>query len=169
MTIERKLAAAFQLNDESWMKHANPISVYTRYTVLPVLVLAIWTRAWLGWWSLLPVTLAMLWLFFNPILFDKPASTKNWASRAVMGERIYLNRDRVALPAHHQTPLYAVLNTLSSAGLLLAIWAALSYSLSLAILGITLAYLGKSWFLDRMVWLYQDMKQTDETYQSWEY
>jgi hypothetical protein len=37
-----------------------------------------------------------------------------------------------------------------------------------AILGIALAYLGKSWYLDRMVWLYEDMKDLPE-YKKWLY
>jgi hypothetical protein len=32
------------------------------------------------------------------------------------------------------------------------------YSVLGAVFGVTLAYMGKSWFLDRMVWLYEDMK-----------
>ena len=36
-------------------------------------------------------------------------------------------------------------------------------------MGIVLAYLGKSWFLDRMVWLYEDMKNENEIYKSWDY
>jgi hypothetical protein len=38
-----------------------------------------------------------------------------------------------------------------------------------AVLGVALAYLGKSWYLDRMVWLYEDMKEKNELYRSWEY
>lgn len=30
-----------------------------------------------------------------------------------------------------------------------------------------MAIIGKSWFLDRMVWLYQDLKDENELYQSW--
>jgi hypothetical protein len=37
-----------------------------------------------------------------------------------------------------------------------------------SILGIALAYLGKSWHLDRMVWLYEDMKDLPE-YKKWLY
>ena len=38
-----------------------------------------------------------------------------------------------------------------------------------AIFGIALTYLGKSWYLDRMVWLYEDMKSESEAYSKWEY
>jgi hypothetical protein len=34
MTIERGVAGAFGLTDSDWMRHANPVSVWTRYSVL---------------------------------------------------------------------------------------------------------------------------------------
>ena len=169
MTLERRLANLFRLSDENWMRHANPISVWSRYSVLPLLLLCIWSRLWLGWWSLLPGLLAMFWLFFNPILFKRPKSTRNWASRAVLGERVFLNRDQVPIPERHLTYLHSGLNALSAAGLLLAVWAVIEYWAFGAVLGVGLAYLGKSWYLDRMVWLYEDMKGANETYQSWDY
>ena len=105
MTLERKIAGLFKLDDDNWMRHANPISVWTRYSVLPVIVLAFWSREWIGWWCLVPGLVSLLWLFFNPILFKKPKSTKNWASKAVLGERVFLNRDNVPIPDNHNLSL----------------------------------------------------------------
>lgn len=169
MTTERKIANLFNLTDENWMKHSNPWSVWTRYTVLPIIVLAFWSRLWIGWWCLIPGIISLLWMFFNPIFFSKPKSTRNWASKSVMGERVYLNRDKIDIPQHHKTPLYKILNLISSIGMLLAIWAIIEYSVWGAITGISLAYLGKSWFLDRMVWLYEDMKNQNDEYKKWDY
>jgi hypothetical protein len=39
----------------------------------------------------------------------------------------------------------------------------------LLILGNVILILGKMWFLDRMVWLYQDLREEKEEYQSWLY
>ncbi len=169
MTLERHLSALFNLTDENWMRHANPASVWTRYSVLPVLVFSVWSRTWIGWWCLLPGVASILWMLLNPVLFGRPRSTRNWASRAVLGERIYLERDRIALPDHHCTPLYAILKGISALGMVLALWATAACSLWGAVLGVALAYMGKSWFLDRMVWLYEDMRETSEEYRSWEY
>ena len=36
-----------------------------------------------------------------------------------------------------------------------------------AILGMALLILGKSWFLDRMVWLHDEMKNTHSEYEKW--
>ena len=41
--------------------------------------------------------------------------------------------------------------------------------LALVLTGLSVTMLGKLWFLDRMVWLYEDMKDTSETYRSWLY
>ncbi|NMB79453.1 MAG: hypothetical protein GYA23_10220, partial [Methanomicrobiales archaeon] len=54
MTLERKIAGAFALDDETWRRHANPWSVLLRNTVLPLLVLAFWSRLWLCWYALAP-------------------------------------------------------------------------------------------------------------------
>lgn len=36
-TSERKVARFFGLEGENWMRHANPISVWTRFAVVPLL------------------------------------------------------------------------------------------------------------------------------------
>lgn len=169
MTTERRIARFFNLTDKNWLKHANPWSVWTRYTVLPMIILAFWSRTWLGWWFLFPVALSILWMLLNPILFRKPKSTKNWSSKAVLGERVYLNRDKIDIPSVHKTVLFPVLNIISSIGVGTAIWAIVVYSIWGALMGTALVYLAKSWYLDRMVWLYEDMKGTYEEYSKWEY
>ena len=169
MNIERKIARIFNLTDENWMKHSNPVSVWTRYSVLPIIVIAFWSRIWIGWWCLVPGIISTLWMFINPVFFKKPRSTKNWASKAVLGERVFLNRDKAKIPEKHDIPLHGILNTISSIGMILAIWAIIYYSIWGAVLGVALAYIGKSWYLDRMVWLYEDMKNENEVYKSWEY
>ncbi len=169
MTVERKIANWFNLNGENWMRHANPWSVWTRYSVLPLIVVAFWSRTWIGWWCLIPGLLSLAWMFFNPVLFNKPRSTKNWASKSVLGERVYLNRDKICIPLHHKTILVKILNSISFAGMMMAVWAIIYYSVWGAVMGGCLAYLGKSWYLDRMVWLYEDMKTKNKEYASWEY
>lgn len=167
MTFETKLSRAFRLTDDNWMKHANPWSVWTRYSVLPVIVLAFWSRVWIGWWCLVPGVLALAWMFLNPIVFKKARSTDNWASKSVLGERVWANRNRIPVPAHHVTIL-KVLNSISAFGMLLAIWGIVALSVWPALTGVALAYIGKSWYLDRMVWLYEDMKHIPE-YGEWLY
>ncbi len=40
MTIERTIAQLFNLDDVTWLRHANPWSVILRFTVLPILIIA---------------------------------------------------------------------------------------------------------------------------------
>lgn len=44
MTLERAIAHTFSMSDAVWMRHAHPWSVWTRFTVLPLLIVAIWSR-----------------------------------------------------------------------------------------------------------------------------
>jgi len=85
VTRETKIARAFGLDGEGWMRHANPVSVWTRFAVLPLLAAAVWSRDWIGWWSLVPVALSLIFMMVNPLLYPRPRSTRNWASRAVFG------------------------------------------------------------------------------------
>lgn len=169
MTIERKIAAAFKMSDEAWLRHANPWSGWTRFaTVLPLLILAIWSRAWLGWWSLLPITVAVLWMWLNPHVFPKPHSTNHWISKGVLGERVWLNRDRVPVPQHHRR-VPELLNTIAAVGGIFVIWGLVAFSVWGIVFGYTLVTLGKLWYIDRMVWLYGEMKDVNPEYRSWLY
>nr|WP_299337794.1 DUF6653 family protein [Allomuricauda sp.] len=169
MTTERKIARFFNLTDRNWLRHANPWSVWTRYTVLPVIILAFWSRIWLGWWVLIPVTLSIAWMLLNPIIFRKPKSTKNWPSKAVLGEHVYLNRDKIDIPSIHKKVLFTILNIISLIGMGVVIWAIIVYSIWGALMGTALVYMSKSWYLDRMVWLYEGMKGRHSEYSEWEY
>ena len=75
----------FGLEGERWMRHANPVSVWTRFCVLPLLALAVWSREWIGWWSLAAVALVLVFMMVNPLLFPPPRSTRHWTSKGVFG------------------------------------------------------------------------------------
>ncbi|MEV4315663.1 DUF6653 family protein [Actinocrispum sp. NPDC049592] len=49
------------------MRHANPISVWTRFAVLPLLAVSIWSRDWIGWRSLVPIVLSLVFMMVNPV------------------------------------------------------------------------------------------------------
>lgn len=166
MTLERKIASAFALDDETWRRHASPWSVALRNTVLPVLVLAVWSRVWLGWYALVPVAVALLWTWYNPRIFPAPASFDHWASKAVFGERVWLNRDAVPVPVHHRT-VPNILSAVSGLGMLFVLWGVLFYGIWPTVFGMALVYCGKLWFLDRMAWLWEDMREETDEYRSW--
>ncbi len=166
MTFERGIARLFCLDDAAWQRHANPLSVLLRFTVLPLLVLSFWSRAYLGWWACIPVALSLLWTWLNPRIFPPPASFDHWTSQAVLGERVWLNRDRVPVPPCHRTVPH-ILSVISGLGMLGVAWGVLSFDPAPLFIGIAVVYLGKLWFLDRMVWIWQDMKDATGEYRSW--
>lgn len=143
------------MDDATWARHANPMSVYSRFTALPLLSLAIWSRVWLGWWCLIPIALAALWIWYNPRAFSPPKSTNNWASRVTLGERMYLNRKTKSIPDHHMGILMLT-NILSVFGALTLIYGLIALNLWATLLGVLITMIGKTWFCDRMVWLYME-------------
>lgn len=160
------VADAFKMDEKTWERHANPWSAWTRVPVLPLLCLAIWARIWIGWWCIVPIIILLAWTWLNPRAFSRPASTSSWASRAVMGERVWLNRTEVPIPGHHA--LWAhILAWASAAGLPPLIYGLWVFDLPLVLLGLTLTIGPKLWFLDRMAWLYDDMARAHPKYAAW--
>ncbi|PSN12127.1 hypothetical protein C7271_23845 [filamentous cyanobacterium CCP5] len=162
------IANLFHMDNQTWAGHAHPRCFWTRLTVMPLLVLAIWSRVWLGGWSLALIAIALLWNWVNARLFSAPKSTNNWASKSVFGERLWINRQQVPIPARHRVfPIG--LTGLSALGAAIACYGLWVLNLPLTLLGLLLIYIGKLWFLDRMVWLYEDMKTATPEYASWLY
>lgn len=90
----------------------------------------------------------------------------SWASRGVLGERVWLNRDVVPVPEHHRVAPH-VLTGVTAIGTAFVVWGLVALEIWPTLLGAVLIYCGKLWFLDRMVWLYQDASAHDEHYRSW--
>lgn len=161
-----RIARLFAMSPEVWDRHTNPWSGWTRMPILPLFAATIYFRAELGWVFIPALVLLILWTWINPRAFPPPRSTDNWMSKAVLGERVWLNRAAVAIPAHHAKAAL-VLSWLSLPGMLILIWGLVMHSAWPSALGCVLAILPKLWFLDRMVWLYEDMRHQNATYQSW--
>ncbi len=51
----------------------------------------------------------------------------------------------------------------------LVVWGIVTFSLWPTFLRGAVGYLGKLWFVDRMVWLFEDMKDAVPEYRSWLY
>lgn len=144
------------MSDEAWQRHMNPCSGWSRITILPLLVLAIWSRIWLGWGSLVPVLLVLIWTWLNPRLFGPPQSIDNWMSQGIMGERIWLARKREPIPDHHARATLT-LNIINAAGCILLVAGVWSFDIGLTLAGLITSMGAKLWFLDRMVWLKADL------------
>ena len=77
------VAKTFGMTDEAWRRHANPWSVYTRFAAIPALILAIWSRVWIGWWALVPVAVVLVWLWINPHVFAAVTQPRSWAAKGI--------------------------------------------------------------------------------------
>ena len=160
------LAWAMRMSDATWARHASPWSVWTRVPILPALALAVFSRAWIGWWCLVPIALLVVWIWVNPRAFPPPASTDRWASKGTFGERVWLNRAAVPIPAHHER-IAALLVRVAGAGMLVVVYGLVALDGWATVAGVAITLLAKMWFCDRMVWLYEDMVDADPTYRSW--
>ena len=150
-----------------WARHANPWSAYSRAAGSVVVFFAVWSLHWIGWWSLLPIAAAAAWTWLNPRLFAPPPTTASWAARGVLGERAFINRKTVPIPTEHArvawltTAFSALFLAIGIAGLVVeSFWAAFA--------GWHAAVLAKMWFVDRMVWLWDLMKDKHPVYAAWD-
>ena len=139
----------FGLQGDAWTRHANPVSVWTRFAVLPLMALAVWSRESIGWWSLAAFALVLVFMMVNPLLFPPPRSTRHWASKGVFGERIWTDAVQVA-------------------GMAILFYGLVELDLLPVVSGLLITQTAKAWFIDRMVLLYEDMKARDPSYAGWE-
>ena len=165
-TIESKIAKKFKLDDKTWMKHANPWSVYTRTSALPILAISIWSRLWFGWWSLIFIIISIVWIWINPRIFPEVKYTDNWASRGVFGERVWLNRKKIPIPKHHRI-IPNILNVVQGIGIIFLIYGLWIFDFWSTLVGLILMIESKLWYVDRMVCIFEDMKDNPE-YEKWE-
>ena len=168
-TSEQKVAKLFGLEGESWTRHANPISVWTRFGVLPLLALSIWSRDWIGWWCLVPIVLSLVFMMVNPLLFPKPRSTRNWASKAVFGERVWSQRNTVAVPGQFTPAALNATYAVQVLGAALLVLGLVRLDVVDTIAGLLLLQAAKAWYIDRQVLLFEDMKSRNPQYARWEY
>lgn len=157
MTAEHYIARLFRLDDESWARHANPWSGWTRFvTCLPFLVLAFWSRTWIGSWSFGPIALALLWIWLNPRVFSPARDDTAWITRGVLGERFWSERRHRPVPYRHAT----VPHILSLAALMrlpFVVWGVATLDVWPAVFGMAQIIGAKLWYIDRMSLLYDDI------------
>ncbi|GGP73984.1 DUF6653 family protein [Saccharothrix coeruleofusca] len=156
MDVTDRIAKTFHMDDEAWRRHANPWSVWTRFAAVPALLVAIWSRTWIGWWSLLPIGVVVAWLFVNPRAFPPVEHPESWASRGIYGERVWL-RDRDRVPPDHR----AVLRLLVLLGLVafgLIVWGLVALRVWPTVFGATVLILAQLWRIDRFTRLWENAR-----------
>lgn len=146
------------MSDEAWRRHANPWSVYTRFAAIPAMILAVWSRAWIGWWALVPVAAVVVWLWLNPRVFPPVDDPDGWAARAIYGEKLWLT-EPAAVPGELRTVLRSLI-AVGVAGFALIGWGLVTLSAWPAVSGATLVVLAQLWRIDRMGLLYAEWRRT---------
>lgn len=169
-TGEQRVAKLFGLTGDNWMRHANPTSVWTRFAVLPMIVVSVWSRDWIGWWCLVPVVLSLVFMMVNPLLFPPPRSTRNWASKGVLGERVWSERNDVEVPPQflRSGPL-TVTYVFQLFGVAALVYGLVRFDVVAVVTGVLLTQAAKAWFIDRMVLLFDDMKGRHQRYAEWDF
>ena len=151
----------FGLDDDGWARHANPASGWSRLaTGLPLIVLAAWSRVWIGWWAAAFLALVAVWLWANPRLFAPPPDDAAWMSRVVLGERLWTRRHELHLP-EAETILPHVFNLLAGLFSCLLIYGLFVLEPIPTALGAAGAFLFKLAFVQRMAVLYERVSARD--------
>jgi hypothetical protein len=65
-------------------RHANPWSAWTRWASTPLVLLPVWTR------RRSHGLLVAAWFALNPIVFPKITDERAWATRAMLGEELWI-------------------------------------------------------------------------------
>ena len=149
--------AIMAMDERTWTRHANPWSVWTRVPILPVAAALIYARGSLGLLVVPPLLLLGAWVWLNPRVFPAPERMDSWAARGVIGERLFLDRRAGArrgagLPRGHLRAA-RLLALMSALGLLPLAYGLIVFDPFATLLGLTLAVGAKLWFVDRCVWL----------------
>ncbi|MEW1839242.1 DUF6653 family protein [Nonomuraea angiospora] len=152
MNVLKKYAQAAGMTDEAWKRHANPWSVWTRFAAIPLMIAAIWSREWLGWWALVPVGLVVVWLAVNPHVFPAVERPGSWSARGIYGEKLWL-RDRSLVTGDHRN-VQRLLIGVGAAGFALLSWGLIALDVWPTVFGATLITLGQLWRIDRLGQLY---------------
>ncbi|MCZ4372573.1 hypothetical protein O4H50_12275 [Vibrio diazotrophicus] len=167
MDILKTAESLMSMDEKSWQKHSSPVSVYSRFTIIPLFTVTLALREVLGWWTLVVLLLVSFWTWLNPRIFQAPKKTNNWASMGTFGERIYLNRYKEDLIPLHHLQMCRIIMVLQMIGIPFWIFSFYTTSYELMFLSMLWLMFTKTWFVDRMVWVYQDVKNLNSVYHSW--
>jgi hypothetical protein len=90
--------------------------------------------------------------------------------QAVFGERVWADRNRVALPAQFRTSkVPTVAQGIQVVGMAVLVYGLVELDLLAVVTGTVLTQTAKAWYLDRMVLLFEHMKALRPEYAAWEY
>ena len=154
------------MNEAVWARHAHPWSVWTRIWSGPFWFAAIWSYVWIGWFALVPVALLALWTWSNPRIFPRPKTYDAWGTKGVFGERLWLSRKTDPIPAGFRKAANYT-SALAAFGMGVAAYGFVVRDFWAAFMGWHFSILAKLWFLDRMVWLWEQAPEKEARLMAW--
>lgn len=150
-----------------WQRYTSPWSLYTRLAMLPFLLTAMASHAWLGTQAAIGLTLLIFVLLWaTPRLLPASRNQNSWSARATFGERVWINRMAVPIP-QDEAKTAMRLSLVTGAGFVVAVYGAVTVNPILAASGLIVTYAGKLAFLDRMAQLYGKMRDAHPLYRFW--
>lgn len=127
--------------DRRWAGRSHPWCVYTRLAAALLLIVALTTHRSLGIYALIPIGLCLFFIIVNPFVFRAPKDDSRWATRSVLGQRIWRQREN---PGWDVPSISRVASAITY---FIALWLALesqlgeAVALGLIALGLKLVYL----------------------------
>lgn len=126
-----------RLTRKMFERHTNPWSAWTRLLSTPLVLLPFWTR------SPRHAFIVGAWMLLNPVVFPRPEDDSAWATRAMLGEEMWIAERPLdgamvvnavatafgiggAVGALKRRPLAAALCTVAEVALLLVYWRLMS-------------------------------------------
>jgi len=67
-------------------RHAHPLSAWSRWATTPLVLLPVWTR------RRSHALIVASWFAVNPVMFPKISDERPWATRAMLGEELWISR-----------------------------------------------------------------------------
>jgi hypothetical protein len=113
-------------------RHANPWSAWSRWASTPLVLLPVWTR------RRRHALMTALWFALNPVVFPRISDERSWATRAMLGEELWISRrPRDAAAALTAVTSLVAVVALVAARRRRAVWAAVATATQMAL---TLVY-----------------------------
>ncbi|WP_439528549.1 DUF6653 family protein [Pannonibacter sp.] len=161
-----------------WRRPPGRLTLAIRLALLPLIPVALWLHGLYGWPAALAATAALGFAAtrlprlspLRPAAVVATGHTQNsrlpWHVRALLGERMFLNRMIVPVPGS-TTRRAALLLMATFAGAALALIAAVSGSLDMMIAGLCTALIAQVAYLVLASRLYDRMQDADALYRAW--